>query len=175
MDITQVYAIIVFGIALCFLLRNILSSQRFMTDISLQTSKRLTYSYILNRHALIGPWSVATAMIQVVYLTVNVFCLCFDVDDLPHAGRRAGTLSLINLGPLLGVFHLDFLATLLGLPLKTVKRVHRLASLAAFALAVFHVVIVAATEKSAFQTKSSHPFVIIVRSSSFHILFTLTS
>jgi hypothetical protein len=63
------------------------------------------------------------------------------------AADSAGTLSLINLGPLLGVFHLDFLATLLGLPLKTVKRVHRLASLAAFALAVFHVVIVVQTRE----------------------------
>lgn len=81
---------------------------------------------------------------------MNIFYLYFNVDNLSHAGRRAGALSLINLGPLLGTFHLDFLASLLGLPLKTVKRTHCLAGLTALGLTVFYVIIEAATEKSMF-------------------------
>ena len=164
MEITQVYAVVVGGIASAFLLLALMSSLApFWAYIRLQMTKHLMYPYILNRHALIGPWSAADVLLQVVYLTVNLFCISFRVANLSQAGLRAGTLSLINLCPLFSGPHLDFVADLLGLSLKGYRRVHRSAAFVAFALAIFHVLVVAATKSSTFRVESLHPFVIIVR------------
>ena len=164
MEITQVYAVVVGGIASAFLLLALMSSLApFWAYIRLQMTKHLVYPYILNRHALIGPWSAADVLLQVVYLTVNLFCISFRVANISQAGLRAGTLSLINLCPLFSGPHLDFVADLLGLSLKGYRRVHRSAAFVAFALAIFHVLVVAATKSSTFRVESLHPFVIIVR------------
>lgn len=165
MDTTQAYSIVLAGIAFCFLLLNITC---YLQNI-IKKTKRLKYWNVLNRHALVGPWSAATLLLQTLYWIVNVFCLSFKVDSLSHAGRRAGTLSLINLSPLLSGLHHDFLAGMLGLSLKTIQRIHRSAAFAAFTLATFHVAIAAATEKSAFRRESSRIFVIIVRLSVSHL------
>jgi hypothetical protein len=175
MDITQEYAIVLAGTSLCFLFWNLFVSTRFMTYLSVQISRRVSHIYVIDRHGLMGPWSAAGVLLQMVYLTMNLFCLCYRVDSLSNAGRRAGTLSLINLGPLLGGFHLDFLASLSGLSLKTIHRIHRSASFTAFSLAAFHVLTAAATENSAFRNETLHPFVIIVRAFPVRCPFELTS
>jgi hypothetical protein len=165
MDMTWVYAIVLAGIAFSLVLLNAIP---YLLN-AVKITRRLTYVNILNRHALIGPWSAATLLFQTLYLMVNVFCLSFKVDNLSHAGRRAGTLSLINLSPLLSGLHLDFLASILGLSLKTIQLIHRSAGFASFALAIFHVAVAAATEKSAFRRESSRVFAIIVRLSVAHV------
>jgi hypothetical protein len=163
MNITLVYAIVIASIALCLLIRNFCSRLApLLTHISMKMSKHLKYNYVLKRHAVVGPWSVASALVQAIYLTACIFCLTFGVADLSQAGRRAGTLSLINLGPPFASLHLDFLANLLGLSLGTFQKVHRLFGLAAFVLAAFHVLVAAAKEKQGFRTESLHSFVIIV-------------
>lgn len=156
---TWVYAIVLAGITFYLALLN--AVPYLLNAIAI--TRRLTYLNLLNRHALIGPWSAATLLLQTLYLMANVFCLSFNVKNLSHAGRRAGTLALINLSPLLGGLHLDFLASIVGLPLKTIKRIHRSAGFASLALATFHVTVAAATENSAFKRESSRAFVIIVR------------
>ena len=164
------YAVVVGGIASAFILLALMSSLApFWAYIRLQMTKHLVYPYILNRHALIGPWSAADVLLQVVYLTVNLFCISFRVANLSQAGLRAGTLSLINLCPLFSGPHLDFVADLLGLSLKGYRRVHRSAAFVAFALAIFHVLVVAATKSSTFRVESLHPFVIIVRAWSLNV------
>ena len=123
MDIVRMYALVVAGIASCFLLLNLIGCvARLRSYISLQISKYFVYPHVVNRHALVGPWSVADVFLQVVYLTANLFCMSFRVEDLSQAGLRAGTLALTNLGPLFGGFHLDFLAGLTGLSLNTYHR-----------------------------------------------------
>jgi hypothetical protein len=167
MEITRVYAVVVGGIAAAFLSMTLISL--LAPYVFLQISKQFVFLYVLDRHALIGPWSAADVLLQVIYLTANLFCISFRVANLSEAGLRAGTLSLINLGPLLSGPHLDFLADLLGLPLKAYRCVHRSAGLVAFALAVFHVLAAAATKSSTFQIVSLHPFVIIVRARSLNV------
>lgn len=173
MDTTWVYATVLAGITLSLVLLNtipyFLKAFKIMRHLTiphllkaLKIMRHLTYVNVLNRHALIGPWSAVTLLFQSLYLLVNVFCLSFKVDNLSHAGRRAGTLSLINLGPLLGSLNLDFLAGILRLSLKSTQRIHRSAGIASFILAIFHVAVAAATETSTFLRASSHVFTIIV-------------
>ena len=163
MEITQIYAIVVAGLAFAFLLGTLYSLlSPFLGFLSLQISKSLIYPNILDRHALVGPWSVADVLVQAVYLAINLFCITFRVVDLSQAGVRSGTLCLINLGPLFGGPHLDFLADLLGLPLKAYRCVHRSAGLVSFALAIFHVLTAVATKPSTVKTEFSHPSIIIV-------------
>jgi hypothetical protein len=158
MDMTWVYAVLLAGIAFSLVL---LRAIPHLLN-AIKKTRRLTYVNVLNRHGLIGPWSAVAVLFHTLYLMVNVFFLSFKVDNLSHAGRRAGTLSLINLSPVLGSLHLDFLASMLRLPLKTIQRIHRLAGFASFTLAILHVAVAAATEKSAFRRESSRVFAIIV-------------
>lgn len=158
METTWVYAIVVAGVACSLVLLN---AMPYLSS-AIKTTKRLTYLNILDRHSLVGPWRATTLLSLTLYLAVNAFCLSFKVDNLSHTGRRAGALSLINLSPLLGSFHLDFLASILGLSLKTTRSIHRSAGCASFALAVFHVAVAAATENAAFQTESSRVPTIMV-------------
>jgi hypothetical protein len=166
MDITQIYAIVVAGITLIFLLRTGVSSfaPRLIASAS-RIHQYLSYTYVLNRHAFLGPWTVTAVLLLVIYLAVNVVCLGVGVADLSHAGRRAGTLSVINLGPLLSGLHLNFLADLLGLSVGAIRAAHRTVSFVAFGLAAFHVIVAAVTERALFRRELEKPFVVIVRSS----------
>ena len=169
MEITQWYAIALASAASSFLLLNLFAYlNRFRGHISLLVSKHLIFPYVLSRHALVGPWSAADVLLQMVYLTANIFCLSFRVTDMSQAGVRAGTLSLINMGPLFGGLHHDFLAGLFGFSLKTCQGVHRSAGFAAFAVAAFHVIIAAISKSPVMQALSLHPFLIIVRSLRLH-------
>ena len=166
MEITEIYAIVVGGVAFAFLFRTLCSVlTSFAAFFSLRISKHLIYPYVLDRHALLGPWSAADVLVQSIYLAVNLFCITFRVADLSQAGNRSGTLCLINLGPLFAGPHLDFLADLLGLPLKAYRCVHRSAGLLSFALAIFHVLAAVAIKSSTFQSEFSNPLIIIVGAS----------
>lgn len=181
MDVTWVYPVLLAGTAFSLVLLKVIphilnAIHPILIAIkkTVKRTRRLAYVNVLNRHGLIGPWSLVTMLFQTLYLMVNVFFLSFKVDNLSHAGRRAGTLSLINLSPVLGSLHLDFLASMLRLPLKTIKRIHRLAGFASFTLAIFHVAVAVATETSALRTGSSRVFTIIVSLSVLDALQNLT-
>jgi len=166
MDITQIYAIVIAGVALVFLLRTGVSCLApNLIATSSHVYQYLSHSYVLNRHTLIGPWTGAGVLLHLIYLAVNAVCLSVGVTNLSHAGRRAGTLAVINLGLLLSGLHLNFLADLLGLSVAAIRVIHRSAGLVAFGFAVFHVVVAAITERLAFVREFEKPFVIIVSSS----------
>ncbi|KAK5311991.1 hypothetical protein LTR93_011504 [Exophiala xenobiotica] len=162
MEITQIYAIVIAGITLVFLLRTGLSS---FAPRLIATASRIhqysSYTYVLNRHALMGPWTMTAVLLHVIYLAVNVVCLVVGVPDLSHAGRRAGTLSVINLGPLLSGLHLNFLADLLGLSVGAIRTTHRTVSFVACGLAAFHILVTAVTERALFRRELEKPFVVI--------------
>ncbi|KIW36230.1 uncharacterized protein PV06_11478 [Exophiala oligosperma] len=162
MEITQIYAVVIAGIALIFLLQTGVSSfaPRLIATAS-RTHQYLSYTYVLNRHAFMGPWTVTAVLLRVIYLAVNVVCLGVGVADLSHTGRRAGTLSVINLGPLLSGLHLNFLADLLGLSVGAIRAAHRTVSFVAFGLAAFHVIVAAVTERALFRRELEKPFVVI--------------
>ena len=164
MDITQIYAISAAGLALSLLLRSgWWSVASYFAPFCSRMFKYLTYSYVLRRHALIGPWTAITVLAVMICVAINIVCLTLGTTDWSQAARRAGTLSIINLGALFSGLHLNFLASLLGLSLATVRVIHRSASLIALSLAGFHIVVGAVTDKSAFQRAALKPSALIVR------------
>jgi hypothetical protein len=146
MDITQAYALAAGGTFSILLLINLLPYIK--PSVTHFTSKHLTYLCLLHRHRLSGPWSRADVLVQLIYLTVNVFCLSFRVSDFSKAGLRAGTLSLVNMIPLFAGPHLGFLADMLGVPLKVYRLAHHSAGLMSFLLMPVHVLSVVARRES---------------------------
>ncbi|KAK5400827.1 hypothetical protein LTR06_011211 [Exophiala xenobiotica] len=122
---------------------------------------RRSYNYVLRRHALIGPWTAITVLAVMICVAINIVCLTLGTADWSQAARRAGTLSIINLGALYSGLHLNFLASLLGFSLGTLRIIHRSASLIALSLAGFHIVVGAVTDKSAFQRAALKPSALI--------------
>jgi len=87
-------------------------------------AKHLTYPFIVRRHRLLGPWSRADVLLQLIYFTINMFCMTFRVTSVKEAGARAGTM--INMAPPFFGFHLSFLADILGISLSNYRRIHRM-------------------------------------------------
>ncbi|EHK19872.1 uncharacterized protein TRIVIDRAFT_134811, partial [Trichoderma virens Gv29-8] len=94
--------------------------------------------FLVNRYALIGPITVASAFFHVVYIGGNVISLAYGVDSITQAASRAGTLSLINMMPLYLTTHLSFLSDLFGVSLPTYRQLHRLCGLMAMGHVIFH-------------------------------------
>ena len=161
METTELYAIVIGGCLSVLLLANFLP---FLARLSPWISKNLTYRYVLHRHRLLGPWSLAGVLVQLIYILGNVSCLRFWDSTISQVGLRAGTLSLINLIPLLAVPHLGTLADLLGLPLGTFRQIHRSAGVMAVALAISHVMFMVAALPSFPLDLSKNVFAVIVSS-----------
>ena len=162
MDVIQVYAVAAGGTIFIFILINLLPYLASLwKHISLFTLKHLTYPYLLHRHRFIGPWSRAEVLIQVVYLTVNIFCLSFRVSGVAKTGSRAGTLSLVNMIPLFAGPSFSFAADRLGVPLKVYRYAHRSAGFITFTLVLIHVLSV--VSQGSFSLRlSQHLFAVIV-------------
>ncbi|KAJ9493422.1 hypothetical protein H2202_011104 [Exophiala xenobiotica] len=96
-----------------------------------------------------------------ICVATNIVCLTLGTVDWSQAARRAETLSIINLGALYRGLHLNFLASLLGFSLGTVRVIHRSASLIALSLAGFHIVVWAVTDNSGFQRAALKPSALI--------------
>lgn len=113
---------------------------RLVRYLSRLMSKHMIYRCVLHRHRLLGPWSQAGVLLQLIYIAENIACLSLglsqnsgQISTFSQAGLRAGTLSTINLiallaGPHLDFLidllrdpHLDFLTDLLGLNLNTIQ------------------------------------------------------
>jgi hypothetical protein len=164
MNITQIYAIAAGGFFTVFLFFNFLPrTTRFREKASLFMSKHLLYPYLLGRHRLLGPWSRADILIQLTYITVNLFCLSFRTLNISEASLRAGSLSLINMTPLFAGPHLGFLADLFGFSLDTYRLLHRSAGLMSFACILFHVLVVVANRISFSLAVPEHLYGLIVR------------
>jgi hypothetical protein len=163
MDITEKYAIAAGGIFFLLLIVQLLPRLAGLVEGAyLWISKHFIYPYALNRHRGVGPWSRATVLIQLTYVTVNIFCLGFRLSSTSKAGLRAGTLALINMVPLFVGPHHSFLADTLGISLSSLRRVHRSASWMTFAFALFHVIVAVAGRTSFSLSKSQNLFTIIV-------------
>jgi len=122
MDITQKYAAAAGSVFFIFILVNLLPHiTPLIGHVSLLASKYLTYPHPIHRYSFLGPWSPADGLVQLIYLTANVFCFSFRVSTISEAGLRAGTLSVINTIPLFAGPHLSFLADQLGVSLRTYR------------------------------------------------------
>lgn len=142
----------------------------FCTRVSLFLSKHFTYPYILHRHQILGPWTRAGIVLQLAYLALNVFCIAvFDLSwhglkacTFAEAGDRAGTLAIVNTIPLYAGFHHAFAADVLGLPLKTIRAIHRTTGWMACGLLLLHAM-VAASQASLPLSVPQNLFAAIVR------------
>lgn len=103
--------------------------------------KAVGYCFIINRHSLFGPFTVASAFLQSIYIGGNIISLVYAANSLAQVASRAGTLCLANLAPLYLTTHIGFLADIFGLSLNTYQRFHRLCGLIAVSHAVFHAAI----------------------------------
>jgi len=139
MNVTQGYAIAAGGIlVLMFLLQSIPFFQRIFSALAILTARHLTYPFIIRRHRLLGPWSRADVLLQLVYVAMNMLCMTFRVASVKEALGRAGTLAIINLTPSFFAFHLSFLADLLGISLSNIRRIHRMTGWMSCYLGVIH-------------------------------------
>jgi hypothetical protein len=164
MDIIQIYAISAggaFSIAAFVHLLPYISP--FITYVSLGVSKHLTYPYLVDRHWILGPWTRAGVIVQLIYVAVNLFCAGFGASTIADAGLRAGTLAVVNMIPLFAAPHLAFASDLIGVSLKSIRSIHRSAGSMVFLLGLLHVVVVAASNVSLHPDVTRHLFAIIVR------------
>ncbi|PTB40388.1 hypothetical protein M441DRAFT_70199 [Trichoderma asperellum CBS 433.97] len=101
-------------------------------------AKAIGYCFLVNRHRLIGPFTVASAFLQLIYVGSNIVSLVYGINSVVEAASRAGTLALINLAPLYFSTHLSFLADIFGVSLATYRQLHRSCGLVAVAHVIFH-------------------------------------
>lgn len=163
MDIIQGYAIAAGGAfsiaALVHLLPYIL---QVATHVSFSISKHLTYRYVLRRHWILGPWTRAGVVVQLVYVAVNIFCASFRAPTIADVGLRAGTLAVVNMIPLFATPHLAFAADWIGMSLRTIHIVHRSAGFMTFFLGLLHVIVASASNVSLRLDVSRDLFAFIV-------------
>lgn len=168
MEVTQIYAMTMGDFFLTLIALNCRSPiEQVWKYAACLTSKYLTYPYLLRRHHVpclwtIGPWTPADILIQAVYATVNLFCLCFRASSMSEAGVRARNLALINLVPVSAGPHLSFLAEVLGVSLSTYKLLHRSAGLMSSALTLSHVLTAVSSRASFSLVESTHLFGVVV-------------
>jgi hypothetical protein len=163
MDITKVYTIIIGGsFGLLLLINGLPLIARLVRYLSPLVSKHLIYRYILHRHRLLGPWSRAGVLVQLIYIAGNICCFKFWDTTILQAGLRAGTLAVINLIPLFAVPHLGTFADLLGVTISTFRQIHRSAGVMAVVLTIFHVLVMVASQPSFPLDLSQNKFAVIV-------------
>lgn len=140
MDILTIYAIAVGGIFTSLVIfRALKVFAPWSNTINVFISRHLAYPYVLGRHSLLGPWTRAGVSLHLIYLAINLLLLFFNHISMAAAGRRAGTLSLLNMIFLLASWHLSNLADIFGISLRIYRRMHRAAGWMVVALALFHV------------------------------------
>ena len=127
MNIARVHAIAAGGVFGLLLIVNSFSSVlQVLRALAILVAKHLTYLFLVRRHRLLGPWSRADALLQVIYFTINMLCMIFRMASIKKAGARAETLAMINMAPLFFEFHLSILANIVGISFNNCRRIHRM-------------------------------------------------
>lgn len=165
MDTVAIYAIAVGGFFITlFLIRTLSRLSPLRSTMSVAISRHLTYPYFLERHHFLGPWTRASVLLHFSYVAIVAFCLCFRVSNVAGAGRRAGMLAITNMAfPFAGA-HLSFIADILGIFLRTCRRIHRTAGWMAGSLLAFHIVVMMLVERTDFPlSHSTNLLALIVR------------
>lgn len=93
----------------------------------------------------LGPTSRAHLILTALYVAGTITCNVLQVQSSQDAGKRAATLSLINLIPMFLGGGYEFGARLLGVSLYSYGFLHRSFALVALIEAVIHIIIVART------------------------------
>ena len=129
MNPTLVYAIAAGGVVVVLIIiKSLVSMEQVLRALALLMAKYFTYPYFVRRHHLLGPRSRADVFLQMIYFTINIFCMTFSVTSVKEAGVRVETLAIINMSPSFFGFHLSFLTNLSGISLSNYRRIHRITS-----------------------------------------------
>ncbi|CAM1503403.1 Fc.00g081790.m01.CDS01 [Cosmosporella sp. VM-42] len=140
MDLTTKYSICLAGIFMVMLIAAHLlpPSIRLARYLRILALEKLCYYYVVKRHAVLGPWSAATVLLHILYVLINLGCVCYGPATTTEVASRAGTLSLINMAPIFVSAYLSFLADLFGVSLSTYRRIHRSCGITAANLLLVH-------------------------------------
>lgn len=140
MDTPNVYGIVggsLVGILLIVRLLPWLMTLR--TGFFQAVAKYLTYSYLVDRHRLLGPWTPAEVLVYLSYISTNLFCIFYLKVSGADVSRRAGLLSVINMTFLYSSPNLSILADCLGITVRTCRRMHHAAGWMTGALVSIHI------------------------------------
>lgn len=157
-ETTFVYAI-VFGSLFCLLLLHrplhsviqrvcpsLLALARLPPFPSIhQRMKRLianhfTYPTFLSAGRYFDRWSRGDALLLLAYFAVNFLCFLVPWSSVQKAGRNAGVLALVNLLFLCSSPYLSLQADMVGISLRTYRRLHACVGTGTFLLCVFHAI-----------------------------------
>ena len=80
MNPTSIYAIAAGGVVvMLIIIKSLVSVEQVLRALALLAAKHFTYPYLVRRHRLLGPWSRADVFLQLIYFTINMFCMTFGV------------------------------------------------------------------------------------------------
>lgn len=127
MDPSRAYAIAAGGLFLLILLYRL--TTRILSFIRSRTVffllKHFIYPYVFRRHRFMELVTREQFILQVVYWCATAACNFIRVNTMAQASARAGTLSVINLIPLLFAGKLSIAADLFGVSLRGFYGLHR--------------------------------------------------
>jgi len=103
------------------------------------TVRHLIPPLLTHHNRYLGQWTLADVILHLIHVTANALCLGIKVHSLREAGQRAANLALVNMVLPLAGPHLSFLATSLGVSLKTYQRIHRSFGMVSLPLLIFHI------------------------------------
>lgn len=164
MDVLVLYAIVVGSLlGLLLVLQALSFISPWTTALARVVARHFSYPYFLRRHRLFGPWTRAGLILHILYASLNIFLFLFRTASVAAAGKRAGTLALINLIFLVSTPHLSFLSDLLGISLRMCHRIHRAMGWTVAALLLFHVCTALFSKRATFSLQQANDlFTLIV-------------
>lgn len=139
MDLSDIFAsILLGGIGVVICLRAVLRLLHHTHRRALMWLLRhAVYPRIFQGQHFINP-SRAEVTLHALHWAATAFCNFYDIHSIPDAGRRAGTLAIIHLAPLLATSHLSFVSDLMGLSLAVSRAIHRAFGIMAAIQGAFH-------------------------------------
>lgn len=140
MKSVYIYAVVIGGMTAFFLVFRLLPYVIECCKTNPWLNARyLTNARFINRHRLLGPYTWASLLFHVLYISINIF-FAFYPDGVDQAGRRCGVLALSNMAFLYVSPSISFLADLLGIRLQTCRRLHRAAGWMTCAQTGLHII-----------------------------------
>ena len=91
MDTIKLYASALGGLLAIFMFIHFLPHLAMLIhNVSIVTSKHLVPPYLVHRHRIFGPWGWAGVIVQLIYVAVNLFCICFRASTIANRSDLSG-------------------------------------------------------------------------------------
>lgn len=163
MEFITLYIIAAGGIFLLLALMQVAPSVKALAEtLSRWISKHLTYPYLLGRHSIMGPWTRVAVLFALAYGVLNIFFVTFRASSISEIGRRAGSMSLLNMALLFPFLQLCLLAHIIGVSFHTCRRVHGAVAWMTTALLALHITIAVFKQQKFLLHDQDNLFAVIV-------------